>query len=448
MTQAQNSMSTMEDRFQQEVLDAVELLEFAVETGRNIDDTIVDRIKKSQSYFKTSDHVPTDADRSDFEKAYRDLAKTMSPVNIQTLRATADGRPGSARGWLSRRLFSGSSDAKMFSKQLWTWVVACALVIIFTQVISQIYVPDEESASSCMSWVIAFTKPLVPFFYGLLGALTYLMRSAHNYIAERSFDLKRTPEYYNRMLLGFVGGGVVLLFVDPKSFKVSDGAVAFIVGYNTDYLFAALERVASAVFPKAAGTGSSQRSTGTEKLAIAKVDVSSGELQPGGQGTGTISLTTPAPSDGLLVALSSDGTITVPKTVTVPAGTNSAQFAYSTPAGSTEGVASITATASGSSASASIQIRAALSVQSVSVQKGSDNTISGTVELNSPAATDDTKVTIESDRAWCRIATTTLSVAKGTKQAAFTATVDSGATGTVTFTASLGRSQAKGSVTV
>jgi len=33
--------------------------------------------------------------------------------------------------------------------------------IVFTQVISQIYVPDEESASSGMSWFIAFAKPLL-----------------------------------------------------------------------------------------------------------------------------------------------------------------------------------------------------------------------------------------------------------------------------------------------
>jgi hypothetical protein len=439
---------TIEDRFREEVLDAIELLEFAVETGRNVDDAIVDRMKKAQSYFKTTDQAPTDADRAEFEKTYRDLAKAMSPVNIQTLRATADGRPGVARGRLSRVVFPRSSDAKVFSKQLWVWVVLCALAIVFTGVISQIYVPDEESASSGMSWFIAFAKPLLPFVHGLLGALTYLMRSAHNYIAERSFDLQRTPEYYNRMLLGFVSGGVVLLFVDPKSFNVSDGAVAFIVGYNTDYLFAALERVAGAVFPKAVGTGSSQASAGTGKLSISKITVSNGELQPGGQGTGTISLTGPAPSDGLLVALSSDGTITIPKTVTVPAGTNSAQFAYSVPATSAEGAVSITATASGSSASASIRIRPALAVQSVSAQKGPDSTVSGTVELNGIAITEDIKVTIESDQAWCRIAATTLSVAKGTKQAAFSATLDAAATGTVTFTARLGQSQAKGSLTV
>jgi hypothetical protein len=204
MTQPSPAPKTIEDRFREEVLDAVELLEFAVETGRSVDDTIVDRIKKAQSYFKTPDQVPTDADRADFEKTYRDLAKAMSPINIQTLRATADGRPGGARGWVSRVVFPRSSDAKVFSKQLWVWVVGCALVIVFTQVISQIYVPDEESASSGMSWYIAFAKPLLPFVHGLLGALTCLMRSAHNYIAERSFDLKRTPEYYNRMLLGFV----------------------------------------------------------------------------------------------------------------------------------------------------------------------------------------------------------------------------------------------------
>jgi hypothetical protein len=440
--------SSPEGRFQQEIRDAVELMEFAIETGRNIDDNIIDRITKAQSYLHEALKWPTDTERANFEKAYRDLAKATDPVNIRTLRATEDGKPGPSRGRLSRYVFSKSSDAKVYSKQLWVWAIACALVIVFSQVLGQTYAPDEETASSGMSRFIAFTKPLLPFLNGLLGALTYLMRSAHGYIAERSFDLKRVPEYYNRMLLGFVGGGVILLFVDPKSFNVGDGAIAFIVGYNTDYLFDTLERVAGAIFPKVDSIASRKGGTVDSKFGVAKVAVSNDELEPGGRGTATVTLTAPAPSGGVVVALSADHAITIPQTVTIQTGATSAQFTFSVPPEAAEGAASITATASGTSASASIQIRPALVVESVSAQKGNDNAISGTVVLNREAATDDVKVTTESDQTWCRLATTTLNVPKATKQAAFTAALNAGSTGTVTFTASLGKSQAKGSVTI
>jgi hypothetical protein len=442
-----DARSTEEQRFQQEIQDAVELVELTIETGRNIEDNIVDRIKKAQSFLNGPVMWPADLERADFEKAYRDLAKATSPVNIRTLRATEDGKPGPARGQFSRYVFSKSSDAKVYSKQLWAWAIACAFLIVISQVFSQIYTPDEETATSGMSNFIAFTNPLLPFLNGLLGALTYLMRSAHSFIAERSFDVKRVPEYYNRMLLGFIGGGIVLLFVDPKSFNVKEGAVSFIVGYNTDYLFAALERVAGAIFPKD-GAANPKDGAVESKIGVAKVAVSDSELDPGGQGSASITLTAPAPSGGIIVNISTDHPITFQKTVAIPAGASSAQLPFSVPIDGAEGPVLITATTGGSSATAWIRIRPALVLESVSTQKGNDKTLNGTVVLNREVATEYKQVTIGSDQTWCRLASTTLNVSKGAKQAAFTATVDPGGTGTVTFTASLGKSQVTCSVTV
>ncbi|HEY2071813.1 MAG TPA: hypothetical protein VGG48_19795 [Rhizomicrobium sp.] len=100
-------------------------------------------------------------------------------------------------------------------------------------------------------------KILTPFVYGALGACVYLLRSLHEHIYDRSFDRRHKGEYYNRILLGTISGGIlVLLFPLPKdgTAVIGDSAVAFLAGYNTDLLFSAIERVTAAVLPKTAPT--------------------------------------------------------------------------------------------------------------------------------------------------------------------------------------------------
>jgi hypothetical protein len=430
-------------RFREEVAEAAELLEYAVESGSTIADTIVDRIAKAESLA-----AATDAERADFNKAYRDLVKAMSPVTIWTLRATEDGKPGPTRRWISKFLFPNSSDAKVFSKQLWVWVILAASFIVFSQLLPQFYVPDEESATTGSSELITLTRSVLPFFYGLLGALTYLLRSAHSYIADRTFDLKRTPEYYNRMLLGFVGGGVVLLFVDPKTFNVTEGALAFIVGYNTDYLFALLERLAGAIFPRTSGAPAQDKSRAAAKATVASLKVSPAQLAPGGSGKGMITLISPAPSTGVAVALSSDHPLTMPKVATVAGGTSSVDFDFTAPGDAPSSPITITATANDSTANASVRMLVPLALKSVSAQKGADGSITGWVELTGAPSADGTSVAIDCDEMWCHLAAKSLSVPSGAKQAAFTATADEGSTGTITFTATLNGTQAKGTVKI
>jgi len=66
--------------------------------------------------------------------------------------------------------------------------------------------------------------------------------------------------------------------------------------------------------------------------ALSSVKLSPTDVVGGGSSTGTVTLTSTAPSGGLLVALSSDNpaAATVPASVTVPAGSSSATFAVST----------------------------------------------------------------------------------------------------------------------
>jgi hypothetical protein len=102
---------------------------------------------------------------------------------------------------------------------------------------------------------------------GGLGACVYLLRSAHIFIYQRCFNVRRKPEYFNRILLGAVAGGAILLFVDQVTndegqvVKLSSAALGFLAGYNTDFLFSTIERVMAALLPKV-GIDSVQKAPG------------------------------------------------------------------------------------------------------------------------------------------------------------------------------------------
>lgn len=337
-------------KFQSDVREATELLNFAIKDGRNVVDSIIERITKAENYLNTT-QWPTDDQRTEFEKAYRDLAMFMKPVTIATLRATTDPTKTSdsvVRGLLDSVTLRTISAARRYSKKFWFFIVICASAIITQKVLQ-----DASAKSTMPQWVTTLKSILLnlsPFLYGWLGALVYLLRSAHVYIADSTFDEKRVPEYYNRMLLGFVGGGAVLIFGD---FSDREAAASFIVGYNTDYLFQTLERVASAIFPK--DKGDQVAKPGIGSVAI---DSSSKEVAPGKSGNAAVTLNAPAPAGGVAVTLASDDFIKIPPSLTISDGKTSAQFTFAVTADAHEGAAVITATApDGSSASGSVQIK-------------------------------------------------------------------------------------------
>jgi hypothetical protein len=240
-----------------EVKDALELAEFIIKTGakkadgRSLAPDIIKLIKvtagKIRYFEETTEPVKIKAsDWTRFELAYYALVEFSSPVTVETLRNTRNTGKGE---------FWDASPAQKFTWLLWGITIVFAVAVIAAaSVVVGGDITGRDSWTRFAQAAVPYVKIIIPYAYGGLGACAFLLRTAHNLIAERAFDVRRKPEYLNRILLGMVSGGaIVLLFApdsDDETVKISAAALGFIAGYSNDFLFNAIERVVAAVLPR------------------------------------------------------------------------------------------------------------------------------------------------------------------------------------------------------
>lgn len=251
-------------RFDEEVGDATLLLDFAIATGfatadgRKVDDELVNAIKLAQDLVGKPD-LPSAEDRAAFERAYRDLARLLTPVTADTLKATSDeyGR----RTYLAP--LGQKSIAIIWSRKLSGWTILFVVIALFGNWLEEVYGPLPQGGQQALDTYPPFLQGLqfllqilVPFTYGAIGASVYLLKAVQYFIHTRQFDPLRITEYYNRMILGAVSGGIIVILVDEVAgdgdtvIKFSAAALGFLAGYNTDLLFGAIERISNALLPK------------------------------------------------------------------------------------------------------------------------------------------------------------------------------------------------------
>jgi hypothetical protein len=268
---AENTVAPASQRVRRQVEDALELANFAVSTGAkgadgqplSFDD--IETIQFAAAQFGLID-IPVEPNGTltidqwnKFEKAYHRLASAMSPVTAETLRDTRDtARPPGHYAHLYYRVRDyvwGYSPAQRFTRELWflTFFLVGAIIALEWGIN---YLGLKKDAVSVAGWRYLW-QSLVPWAYGALGACAFLLRSAHFFIHQRTFDTRRTPEYFNRILLGAISGGGIILFTEYLT-SADDGSVAhlgaaalgFVAGYSGDLLFNLVERVVNAIFPK------------------------------------------------------------------------------------------------------------------------------------------------------------------------------------------------------
>ena len=260
-----------EDRVRRHVEDALELANFVISTGAKgpdgqplpFDDIATIQTAAAQVGLI---NIPMEGPNSlsieqwnKFEQAYYRIASLMNPVTAETLRDTRDtARPTGhyASFWYrARDFFWGYSPAQRFTRELWFWALVFAIFIIAAEWGIN-YLGLKKDAASVVGWR-TLLQSLLPWAYGGLGACAYMLRSAHYFIYRRSFDTRRTPEYFNRILLGAISGGAIILFTeylanaeDGSAAHLGSSALGFLAGYSGDLLFNTIERIIAAIFPK------------------------------------------------------------------------------------------------------------------------------------------------------------------------------------------------------
>jgi hypothetical protein len=257
------------ERVRQQVEEALELANYIVETGVKgpVDQPIafadIGAVQEMAARLGIVDVAgggaaaapPSSADWRSFAEAYYRLAIATSPVTAETLRNTAappEWRDISALAWITELLL-GDAPAQRFTRGLLWVTIAFAVFVVVAE--WQINVLGMEKGAEFQIRKDLW-QSLLPWSYGGLGACAYLLRSAHTYIHQRCFDVRRKPEYTNRILLGAISGGAIILFSnylaseDATVTHFGSAALGSIAGYSTDFLFNTIERIVTAIFPK------------------------------------------------------------------------------------------------------------------------------------------------------------------------------------------------------
>jgi hypothetical protein len=179
----------------------------------------------------------------------------------------------------------------------------------------------------------------------------------------------------------------------------------------------------------------------TSGPSLVSLSVSQPGVLGGSPATGTVTLSSAAPSGGLVVSLgtSNPGTANVPSTVTVLEGLASASFQITTTAVASITTVTLSATLDGQTRNATLEVESPGSLTSVSVSPtliAPAATATGTVTLNSPAAAGGAPVTLSASPAGIVTVPASVTVPQNAGSATFTVTGQ--AAGTATITASRG----------
>ncbi len=107
-----------------------------------------------------------------------------------------------------------------------------------------VYFGNLLSAETMLSVLQSYILPLL---YGLLGAFIFVLRSLLRDIKAITYRYDCEIGYRLRLTLGALGGMIVGWFLKPEdlqlSASVSSMALAFLMGYNVDMLFAVMDKI-------------------------------------------------------------------------------------------------------------------------------------------------------------------------------------------------------------
>jgi hypothetical protein len=295
-------------RVERQVRDALSLSEFAVQSGFKAPDgtpippEIISHIETASAKLGFLQEVGfspigngsnpgrgsiTPAEWVEFELAYYKLSTLLSPITAQSLNATERDTGGSKTSFFSADFWQqkllGSSPANRFTRGIWFVAICFVAFVVVADWFVGNSVQDGYLANHPWSKLV---QAMILYAYGGLGACAYLLRSAHIFIYKRTFDFRREPEYYNRILLGAIAGGTITLFMNQATgeegatVQLSSAALSFIAGYSTDFLFSKIESIINIILPKDKDhkAKSSDASKSASKHVEAQTDVDPSDM--------------------------------------------------------------------------------------------------------------------------------------------------------------------------
>jgi hypothetical protein len=218
------------------VRDVRRLATYAVETGRLPDEVDMADIYRAEIRLAQGEELASE----EFTRIvgyYQKLEHGFPNITTHTLAATEPEIPGRIR----------TSPAGRYLIRLWAGTIVVVAAIILANLVPQLVSGD--------SLVYQAMNHLEPFLYGAFGAFAFILRVTEKRLWTREFVPARAPEHINRLVLGTLAGGAIILFFaeipdSGNSVQIGGAALGFIAGYSVDFLFQTIERVIGALLPK------------------------------------------------------------------------------------------------------------------------------------------------------------------------------------------------------
>ena len=225
---------------------------FALEKGRLPDEVQLAEIY--QFWYKKIDQKQhlDEKEISRLGEYYRILELELTPVTAVSLRATDCSDFNDCM----------KSAAGRFAKSQWllTYIVFGLIATLnLFQYIFEFLFPqwavDWPTGLTTLTFVYQLSNDLIPFTYGTLGACAHVLRLTDQRIRDREFDPRKVPEHRNRLVLGTLSGGVIVMFfsageANTGNIALTAAALGFLAGYSTDFLFSIIDRILNALSPR------------------------------------------------------------------------------------------------------------------------------------------------------------------------------------------------------
>ncbi|MBN8411478.1 hypothetical protein [Halomonas litopenaei] len=237
------------DRVDQLLDDMAALLDFALEAeGVPLD---VDLSAYYRARQQQRQNVPlSGADIDGLVACYRELSRRYPGISPRTLAAT---RPSRESGRLR------DSRTGRYLMRLWQCTAAVVMLAIISNVMMSAIGAEAGmtvgagAQATLLGFLYEGLRHTEAFLYGALGAFAFVLRVTASRLYSRTFDPARIGEHVNRIVLGTLSGGAIVLFVSQipsdkgAEVALSGAALGFLAGYSIDFLFGTLDRMIRAL---------------------------------------------------------------------------------------------------------------------------------------------------------------------------------------------------------